>query len=118
VGGTNCRPRRTGVPYRISGGPLAFNSRFASGLTGGGARQTLVRWRTASGGVGNLVDHIGDLLAGNLEVLRAAVLNADILTHAVWPNLKSLRPRPNPTSPSSACSPLAASPTRRGSHSK
>lgn len=79
---------RQGVSYRVYGEPLAFNSRFAAGINGGGVSTTMKKLLDAFGTVDNLVAHIGDLLAGNLDALRAAGVNVDILVHDVWPNLK------------------------------
>ncbi len=78
---------RQGVPLRVYGEPLAFNSRFAAGINGGGVNSTLKRLIDAFGSVQALVAHIDDLLAGNLDALRAAGVNVDILTNEIWPNL-------------------------------
>jgi len=79
---------RQQVPLRVYGEPLAFNSRFASGIDGGGVPSTLRTLIDAFGSVDNLVAHIGDLLAGDLDALRAAGVNVDELVTVVWPNLK------------------------------
>lgn len=79
---------RQHVPFRVYGEPLAFNSRFEAGIDGGGVKSTLLRLLDAFGSVDNLVAHIGDLLAGNIDALRAAGVNVDILAAEVWPNLK------------------------------
>jgi len=79
---------RQQVPFRVYGEPLAFNSRFESGLAGGGVNSTLRRLSQAFGGIDVLVDHIGDLLAGDVAALRAAGVDVDILSNEIWPNLK------------------------------
>lgn len=79
---------RQGVPFRVYGEPLAFNSRFAAGINGGGVPSTLRRLIDSFGSVDNLVAHVGDLLAGDIPALEAAGVKVDILRNEVWPNLK------------------------------
>jgi len=79
---------RQQVPYRVYGEPLAFNSRFAAGINGGGVNSTLSKLLRAFGGIDKLVANIGNLLAGNIDALRAAGVDVDLLTTQVWPNLK------------------------------
>jgi DNA-binding beta-propeller fold protein YncE len=78
---------RQGVPFRVYGEPLAFNSRFAAGTDGGGVNSTLKLLLNAFGSIQSLVAHIDDLLAGDLDALRAAGVDVDILTNQIWPNL-------------------------------
>ena len=78
---------RQGVPFRVYGEPLAFNSRFAAGIDRGGVVTTLQKLVQAFGGIPALAAHINDLLAGNIDALRAAGVKVDILTDVVWPNL-------------------------------
>ena len=79
---------RQHVSYRSYGEPLAFNSRFSAGIDGGGVSSTLRRLIAAFCSIGNLSEHIGDLLAGDLAKLQSLGVNTDILTQEVWPNLK------------------------------
>ena len=78
---------RQHVPYRVYGEPLAFNSRFEAGLDGRGVNSTIQILTTAFHGINGLVAHIGDLLAGDLDALRAAGVDVDTLSNTVWPNL-------------------------------
>lgn len=78
---------RQQIPYRVYGEPLAFNSRFEAGIDGGGVNSTIKILIQAFGGIDKLVAHIDDLLAGNLDALRAAGVDVDRLTTEVWPNL-------------------------------
>ncbi len=79
---------RQGVPFRVYGEPLAFNSRFSAGIDGGGVPSTLRRLLDAFGDIQTLANNVNTLLAGDLEALRALGVKTDILTNEVWPNLK------------------------------
>ena len=76
-----------GVPFRVYGETLAFNSRFAAGIKRGGVASTLQTVVQAFGGIEALKVHIPDLLAGNLDALRAAGVKVDLLSNVVWPDL-------------------------------
>ena len=76
------------IPYRVYGEALAFNSRFAAGNNYLGVNWTIQKLVQAFGSIQKLVAHIDDLLAGNLDVLRANGVNVDLLTTVVWPNLR------------------------------
>ncbi len=77
-----------GVSHRTYGEPLAFNSRFGAGIDGGGVNSTLTLLIQAFGGVPQLIAHVNDLLNGNIQALRDAGVNVDLLEQQVWPNLR------------------------------
>ncbi len=79
---------RQQVSYRVYGEALAFASRFAAGSNGRGVSWTIQQLVQAFGGIGSLVAHLADLLAGDLDALRAAGVNVDVLSTVVWPNLR------------------------------
>ena len=78
---------RQDISFRVYGEALAFNSKFGAGIDGGGVPSTFRRLLDAFGGIENLVNNIGNLLSGNIDALRAAGVNVDILTNEVWPDL-------------------------------
>jgi YVTN family beta-propeller protein len=79
---------RQNVTLRTYGEALAFNSRFGAGINGGGVPSTIGRLLDAFGDIQTLTGHIDDLLAGDLDKLRAAGVKVDILTNEVWPDLR------------------------------
>ncbi len=79
---------RQNVTLRTYGEALAFNSRFGAGINGGGVASTMELLLQAFGDVATLVAHIDDLLAGDLDTLRAAGVNVDILVNQVWPDVR------------------------------
>ncbi len=79
---------REGVSYRVYGEAFALLSRLASGIDGGGVGSLFPLLVQAAGSVSNLAAHTGDIFEGNLDALRAAGIDVDILTQQVWPNFK------------------------------
>jgi len=79
---------REKVSYRVYGEAFALLSRLATGIDGGGVASLFPLLVQAAGSVSNLAAHTGDIFEGNLDALRQAGINVDILTQQVWPNFK------------------------------
>jgi len=79
---------REKVPYRVYGEAFALLSRLATGIDGGGVASLFPLLVQAAGSVSELAAHTGDIFEGNLDALRQAGIDVDILTQQVWPNFK------------------------------
>jgi len=77
-----------GVPFRVYGEAFEFLSRFQAGIDGQGVESTFANILAAFGSVEKVVTLLPDLVNGNIQALRDAGVDVDLLANVVWPNLR------------------------------
>ncbi len=77
-----------GVSYRVYGEAFALLSKYQAGIDGGGPASVLPQILEAFGSIDSVVQNTPKLIDGDIDGLRAAGVDVDLLQEQVWPNLR------------------------------